>query len=178
MCEEVDHLVGMSASQLIEKKKEEMSITGTEFQSASILFSGDFIPVASEELGFKVVNFASKNGNRMFLPLNRLIEEPGHLKKDTARKFELVLNVTYIISDTITILFPSGFRPESIPRPVDISSLFGRFQFSVRCEAEKMFINRRLEMERGVFKPEVYNDFVSFLQLISKQDKTKVVLVR
>jgi len=174
--EDVEPLLALNPEHLREKAKEIYDIPGLVLNSIQLSSSSDFIPEACEILNVKVRNYASNSGIRMFIPLNRFIDEPEMVKKDTARRNELCLSYPYIDYDTISIHIPDGYVVESLPQSCNIKNQFGHLVSEMKTEGATLKLYRKLEMENGIYPASSFNDFVAFLQQVYRQDKAKVVL--
>ncbi|MEI8007311.1 MAG: DUF3857 domain-containing protein [Bacteroidota bacterium] len=176
--EEVEELLALNPEHLKEKVKDLYDMTGLTLHSIKMESSGDYIPQARESLTVKVVNYASVNGKRMFIPLSRFIDVPQMLKKDTARKTVMILTMPYIDYDTLVLHVPAGFTMESLPQSCNIKNQFGQLISEMKADGSTLKLYRKLEMEKGTYPAAAFNDFVTFLQQINRHDKTKVVLKR
>jgi len=174
--ESVEEFLSMNAEHLKEKAKEIYNMPGLTLTSIQVASAGDFIPEAYETLKVSVKNYASLTGNRIFIPLNPFLDEPGLLNKDPERKNELVLRMPYIDYDTLVLHVPAGFTVESLPQSCNIKNQFGHMESELKAEGSTLKFYRKLEMEKGTYPAAAFNDFVAFLQQINRQDKAKVVL--
>ena len=176
--EDVDDLLALNPEHLREKAKEIFDIPGLTLKSIQMTSAGDNIPEARETLKVTIKNYASLSGGRMFIPLNRFLDEPLMLKKDPLRQSELVLRIPYIDYDTLILHLPVGFSVESLPQSCYLKTQFGQMVSEVKADGTTLKLCRKLEMGKGIYPIASFNDFAGFVQQISRQDKTKVVLKR
>jgi hypothetical protein len=89
------------------------------------------------------------------------------------------LRYAYIDSDSIIYHLPKGYTVEFMPPPSEIKSEFGVYKSSVQSpDKESILYIRTLTMNDGYFPPEKYKDYVAFRKEMSKQDNTKVSLIK
>jgi len=137
-------------------------------------------PSVEQRLSLDILRLAAVSGKRLFLPLSLLsnkIEVPAF---DSLRRFAVQADSRgFTEEDEVRVLAPEGFRLENLPAPVNISTLFGQFEMSVRQEAGNLLVvHRKLTLNSRIHPPERFQDLVAFLKTISKLDKTKLVLVK
>jgi len=174
--EEVEGLLALNPEHLKEKMKSLLDFPGMTLVSVQLTSGGDFLPQADEKLSLTVKNYASLSGGRMFIPLNRFLEEPPLLKKNQLRRFELVLKESFVHYDTVIIHLPPGFSPESIQPSFHMNTKFGSVASEVGSDGLTVKLCRKLEMEEGSYPSSDFNAFADFLQLVSRYDKAKLVL--
>jgi len=174
--EEVESLLALNPEHLREKMKSLLDVPGMTLISVQLTSEGDFLPEAVEKLGITVKNYASMSGGRMFIPLDRFLEEPPLLKKNQFRKFELVLRKSYVHYDTVIIHLPQGFSPESMQPSFRFNTKFGSIASEVDSDGLTVKLCRKLEMEEGSFPSSDFDAFADFLQQLSRHDKAKLVV--
>lgn len=137
----------------------------------------DVVPEATLNARLELNSLVSISSKRMFINpnlANRLEDLP---KKAEDRKTDFVCSVPFIDIDKVVYNLPEGYSAEFIPQPVSIESKFGNYQAKVEIQGQQLFYNRSLKIEEGRFAPEEYNEYVQFMQDVSKADGAKVVLV-
>ena len=140
--------------------------------------TGDFIPVGTEEVELFVPAFASRSGNRFFVPVimpDRGLNIP---RNSTPRVNPVVVRSTFSDCDSVTVTIPDGFDTEFIPDKQLIDSKFGKYMLSVEKLDKKLYCYRSFILFSGRYEASEYPDFVAFLKKIAKSDQTKVVLTQ
>lgn len=119
-------------------------------------------------------------GNRLLLPLNILNKKNAISNPDKERKTRLRLRYAYIDCDSITYHLPEGYSLEFTPSPVEIKSEFGTYSNKTILSDDKKSVLyiRILNRNDGYYPPEKFKDYVSFVNLISRQDNIKVSLIK
>ena len=86
-------------------------------------------------------------------------------------------NYGYLDIDSISIRLPEGYEIESLPKPVDQESKFGKFRSSITLgDAGNVFIVHRLLYYQGNYPKEDYTDFLDFRKSIATQYGAKIIL--
>ena len=80
--------------------------------------------------------------------------------------------------DSVILQLPAGYRPEFIPKPLDIQTPFGKYQVSINLKGEKLLYTRELIRNRGKFPASDYPQLVRFYEQVLKADRAKLVLVK
>ena len=140
--------------------------------------NGDIIPVGTVEAELDVPAFASKNGNRLFIPAvarDRFIPVP---QNSSPRVNPVVIRNSFTDSDTVVIQIPAGLKTEFIPGLQLIESKFGKYAFSAEMKGEQLYCYRMFEVHADRYKASEYGDFIAFLRKIAKSDQTKIVLTQ
>lgn len=140
--------------------------------------TGDFIPVGTEDADLFVPAYASKSGNRFFVPVimpDRSLNIP---QNSAPRVNPVVVRRTFTDCDTVAITIPAGFGTEFIPGKQLIDSKFGKYTLSVEMIDKKLYCSRSFILFSGRYEPTEYPDFVAFLKKVAKWDQTKVVLTQ
>lgn len=140
--------------------------------------TGDFIPVGTEDADLFVPAYASKSGNRFFVPVimpDRSLNIP---RNSAPRVNPVVVRSTFSDFDSVAITIPAGFNTEFIPGKQLIDSKFGKYSLSVEMIDKKLYCSRSFILFSGRYEATEYPDFVAFLKKIAKSDQIKVVLTQ
>lgn len=135
------------------------------------------IPTVTEQLDIVINNFTSAKGNRLFFAPNLMNQWSSNPKKYKDRQTDVIRKFTGIDIDTIVYTIPEKFYAEYLPEPINIETDFGKYTSSVKFNEGKLIYIRKLELNKGRFPKESYDDFREFYKDISKADNTKVVFV-
>ncbi|WP_207433825.1 DUF3857 domain-containing transglutaminase family protein [Sabulibacter ruber] len=133
-------------------------------------------PQVNEKLQLDLPKVASVSGRRLFITpnlMNRRTTVPPSLEN---RKHDVVLSYPYHDVDTVEYEIPAGYKPESVPQPVKIASVYGEYQAQVQIKGNKLVYVRQMTMHKGRFQASKYMEFVNFLKQVSKADQQQVVL--
>ncbi|WBA41918.1 DUF3857 domain-containing protein [Hymenobacter canadensis] len=137
------------------------------------------VPVLTENLGLTLPGWASVSGKRAFLTPN-LLSRWGALPATVGeRRTPIWLDNAFSYADTVRIHVPAGFKPESLPAQVQLTTAFGTYSSQVQALPDGTLLYvRRLLMPRTRFAREEYPAYQEFRRRISQADKAQVVLVK
>ncbi|HVW59872.1 MAG TPA: DUF3857 domain-containing protein [Puia sp.] len=136
------------------------------------------LPVIKEYLHVVSPNYAGVTGRRLFIEPNLFDRNTYRLPQDSVRHYDFVDDRAFRDIDSITILIPEGYQPESIPSEVHIDNKFGRYSASVKVLPDKILYYRTREERFARFPPSDYAALVKFYELMYKTDHTHIVLVK
>jgi hypothetical protein len=125
-----------------------------------------------------MTTYCSTSGKRIFLPVNlvnRSTYAPLKIKK---RWSNFERRVPYIDSDSIEYTIPEGMSIEFLPEKTDIHSVFGNYVSEVIYSGNKIKYYRQVEMFKGSFAKEQYEDLMKFYRDMNNADKVQAVLIK
>jgi hypothetical protein len=138
------------------------------------------IPTVTQKIALTVEPFASKSGKRLFLPINIFSKWTKTPVSDEARTLEVQAHdYSFMEQDSVLFELPNGYKLETKPVSISLSSDFGSFEMSVTEKSPSEYIfYRKLILNDSIQPKEKFNDLAEFLKKVSKADKTKLVLVK
>lgn len=131
--------------------------------------------VFTEDVHVKILNYASKAGNRLlFQPnvFNKLSISPPRY---TDRKLPFVIERGFTDVDNYEIKFSSTLHVEALKEPVSIQSKFGSYILSVTATNNIISYKRELILNKGSYSKEDYQEFRDFCLSIKKHDTSKII---
>ncbi|HTX88364.1 MAG TPA: DUF3857 domain-containing protein [Bacteroidales bacterium] len=173
----MEEFLHMPYDKQIEEVTDYYKLSGAKVTSFSIMGNDSIIPELKMTLQINIRNFASKNGDRVFVPLNKFVDQPGVPLKNDSRITDLYLKFAYTDIDSVKLSYPSCYRVESKPAGSEFSTIFGKYTTTIMPGSSQLYFARLLEKEKGRFPAVNYNDYVNFLRQIDRQDRNKVVLI-
>ena len=121
--------------------------------------------------------YGNKTGKRLFIPINIFHRSFYSPNNQGERTQSIQTNYGYLDIDSISIRLPEGYEIESLPKPVDQESKFGKFRSSITLgDAGNVFIVHRLLYYQGNYPKEDYTDFLDFRKSIATQYGAKIIL--
>lgn len=136
------------------------------------------IPSVKEDINLLVKNYATTSGKRVFLPLNMLNKQEFIPKKTKSRKGEILINNSFVDSDTIYYEIPVDYKIEYLPDSTIIESKFGKYESYIIQENNLIKYIRVNRMIKGSYLPDLYNDLIDYYTKISKADNQKAIFVQ
>ena len=84
------------------------------------------------------------------------------------------------MSDTVRVVLPSGYIPESLPSSDRIESPFGSFVTEVDYDDEKgsVTVVQSLMLFAGCFPKDAYTDYRTFARSVSRAYDGRIILVK
>jgi transglutaminase-like putative cysteine protease len=136
------------------------------------------LPESVLNVTLEMATYCSTSGKRMFLPVN-LVNRSTYVPSKTKKRWSNFERfVPYIDSDSVEFCIPEGMSVEFIPEKKEIHSPFGNYISSVTFSDNKIYYYRQVEMFKGNFKKEQYEDLMKFYRDISNADKVQAVLIK
>ena len=152
------------------------------FTISKLTYAADkrgYVPALTETLGLALPNWANVSGKRAFLTPNLLSRWNALPPSVGERRTAIWLENSFSYADTVRIHVPAGFKPESLPAPVQLSTTFGTYSSQVQALPDGTLLYvRRLLVPRTRFARSEYPAYQDFRRRISTADKAQVVLVK
>jgi hypothetical protein len=128
-------------------------------------------PSASFFYSFSVNDITTVMGKRIYF--NPSIEKDGYLQDYPTG---LIIPKSEIKIDSISYSLPYGYRVEFLPADVSLENEFGKFTYHLELKNNIIIYKRYLELNKGSFSMERFNEIRSFINSIAKADREKVIL--
>ena len=136
------------------------------------------LPESVLNVNLDMTTYCSTSGKRMFLPVN-LVNRSTYVPSKTKKRWSNFERfVPYIDSDSVEYNIPEGMSVEFLPEKTEIHSPFGNYVSSVTFSDNKIYYYRQVEMFKGNFTKEQYEDLMKFYRDISNADKVQAVLIK
>lgn len=135
------------------------------------------IPSIAERIILSSNTFASKTGKRLFFKPN-FINKATIVPSNQNRNYEIVIKNSFSTNDSYAYNIPIGYKPESIPKNVNLSSPFGTYNFKVEYSEGVIHLSRNYVQESGTFSASSYTECYNFYNLVNKTDNSTIVLVK
>lgn len=138
----------------------------------------EYVPEVTVCYAYDVTDYAKASGDRIFMPLNpfakRISTDRSARVNDMERKYATTM------SDTVRLVLPSGYIPESLPSSDRIESPFGSFVTEVAYDEKEGSITlvQTISLFAGRFPKEAYADYRTFARSVSRAYDGRIVLVK
>jgi hypothetical protein len=136
------------------------------------------IPLAELEMKMSIEKYGSVSGKRLFIPLNFLNKVSSVPKVIENRTANFKLSFAFHDADTIVYSIPENYKIEYKPEDVSVHTEFGEYHVNIAINKKEITYTRNRKMNKGVYPPEAYSDFIKFYKKMVKADKMKLVLVK
>lgn len=154
-----------------------IKIPSFEIGKFSLTHQKSRIPAVTEKLSLTVRKCAAKSGTRVFLTPNLMSGWSQVPPPVENRRTEVVWDMDFIDTDTVTYHLPKGFGVEFVPEKVEFSSRFGTYTASVTAGNDQITYIRRVSMKKGRYPAATYAELIDFYRKVVKADKVQVVFV-
>lgn len=169
---------GLSKDKVKEFLHDELDFATYDVNSFDYKEEKSSLPCIKETLDITVSNYATITGKRLFIMPNVMTRFNRRLSTDEERKTDIVLRMEFRDIDSVEIVLPAGFEPESLPLPVTIESKFGKYSNTVKLNGNKIVYYRDLQHYSGRFPAKDYTALAAFYESIYKADRNKMVFVK
>ena len=136
-------------------------------------------PVCSVSMSGASDHFASKAGNRLFLPLlpvNSMESAPSDYED---RHWPVKVDEGFTYRDTIIHYLPESYSVESIGGEVITHEHeSGYYQLKIEHDAKTIKVVRVLQRKMTALPPESYNEFRKFWMDVNKLEQSMAVLIK
>lgn len=173
-----DNLHSMSREKQLEELREGLDLSSYDINNYQCTELETQMPSIEEKLGIKGNNYATVTGKRMFLVPNILTRGGMKLEADETRKSDIKFNFAYRDVDSVTISFPAGYKPESLPTAVAVTTKFGNYKAAVSIRGNTLTYTRKMERKAGTFPAADYPELVKFYATMLRSDRSRLVLVK
>ena len=132
-----------------------------------------------EDISFSAKGFTKIIGNRMLFTantLNRITNIPDRYRN---RNAPLKIERGFKDVDEVEIKLPASYKVEALPKDKSIETKFGVYKTRIEVKDENTLIYKReFTINDGEFPKEDYSKFRDFYKEVSKQDNSKVALIK
>jgi len=161
----------------LDELQKKYRVPGVKFNSYDYAVNEDDLLSASEKVSFDVLGYASRTGKRLFVPIRPFYQPVSIPAKQKTRISDLVIYEGFLHSDTTIYKLPNGYGVEFVPKPKNIKTIFGEYSLNVYEEDGKIISIRKYLLNKGLYLPEEFNNYIDFLSEIAKTDKQSIVLI-
>lgn len=132
-----------------------------------------------EDISFRASNYSKIIGKRMLVTINILNRNKHIPDRYRSRKLPLKIRRGFKDADKIEFKLPSNYRIESLPENITIENKFGSYKTEVKVLNKNTLIyTREFILNDGEFPKEDYSKFRDFYKEVSKQDNSKIALIK
>ena len=135
-------------------------------------------PEATLDYTAALATYGSRNGDRIFLPLNLLTNKTYVPDNAKPRTQPVVRRYGYTERDSIQFVLPPNTVIENLPKANSLQTDFGTYTSEVVKADDRLVYVRTLVVPAGTVAPEAYTAYRDFWKQVRKMDKAKAVLKR
>lgn len=157
---------------------EKIKVPSASIKGIRYSFMKDQLPEARETVSLSIRSFATRAGNRIFLPFNLFNTANISRNQLSSRKTSLYFRSAETDSDTVEIHIPPGYKVESLPETTEVTSPFGHYKVTAVQKDNTLIFCRVLEKKEGRYPSSSFAEFMDYLQKIDRADKSNAVLIK
>jgi len=151
-------------------------INGISLVSLDIKNDRDKIEI-SENIVVSVPIYASIAGEKLLVNPNMFNRYTSIPPRYSDRKLPFVIERGFYDADEYIINLPIGYKLETTMRVEEISSQFGIYKARLEIiDDTKIKYIRSLEINKGDFSKDDYEEYRNFIREVAKADKSSIVL--
>jgi len=176
--EDRDELIDEPYTEQIKAIREIYPIPNFDIEKLAFTQNKGINPVTTETIKFNSREFAPLNSDKYYFKVNmanRVNAVPDEVRN---RSNDVYINRGYTEDDEITYQLPTGYRPDKILLNKTIDKPFGKFKVSLQFNGKQLIYHRQLEMIKGTYNKDTYQDLVDFYQAVADADVYTMSLVK
>jgi len=167
----------MSREEQINSLTRSLQVSKTQINNLVIRSNDHENPDIQLEYDAQIERFANKSGNRLFVPFS-LLQPLFASISSTKRKQVIEISGGILRTDTLQIIIPQGYVPETMPKPATLSSMFGDYSVDIRWEENTIHIIQHIFIRKGRYLASTVEEFKNFFKDMEREWNRRVVLVQ
>ncbi len=128
------------------------------------------------EFSLKVPGFASSAGKKVLLPTSLFSAGEKHMFEHSNRVYAIYFQFPFKKIDDLTIDLPLGWKPGTLPKPVDEDAQAADYKLTVEDQKGAIHIRRELRVDVLLAPKEAYPALRGFYQLARNHDDQQIIL--
>lgn len=126
-------------------------------------------------LNFKAINYSKPVGSSYIFRAVPIYKETDFYE-DSARELPFESRFSYQDEYEIVYELPQDYYIEELPKNGNVSSEFGSYIMTFEKQDNKLIVKRSIQINKGIFPKEKYNDYISFRKRIMNADNSKILM--
>ncbi|WP_312076238.1 DUF3857 domain-containing protein [Chryseobacterium sp.] len=127
------------------------------------------------DLNFKASNYSKMVGSSFIFRAVPIYSE-GFYHDNETRNLPFETPFAYEDDYEIAYELPKDYFIEELPQNGTLSSEFGTYSLSFEKKEAKLIVKRTIQIKKGIYSKEKYNDYVSFRKKIMNADNSKILI--
>lgn len=148
-------------------EKVEMKNYANDRDNAVITFDADF----------KTNNFAKNTGSSLIFRAVPIYSDNVY-KVDESRSLPFEIRQSFEDDYEIFFSLPKGYKIDEIPENITLNSEFGYYKLNVIRNGEEIKVLRKIQINKGEYPKEKYNEYVGFRKKIISMDNSKILITK
>jgi hypothetical protein len=136
------------------------------------------IPSLIESAEANVKGIINSTQKRTFINMAWMRNPMTDLLQMDARTLPIVLNKSFVISDSIIVQLPNGTGIESMPSDKNVKLPFAEYELHFQYQNNQVILTRKYKQKEGIYDAKLYDQYQNLYQDIEKEkDKLSVVVL-
>ncbi|MBW7674002.1 DUF3857 domain-containing protein [Chryseobacterium chendengshani] len=127
------------------------------------------------DLNFKASNYSKMMGDS-FIFRAVPIYSTGFYHTDENRQLPFENRFSYEDDYEIVFQLPANYVIEEMPQNGLVTSDFGTYMITFEKKQDQLVVKRTINMKKGIYSKEKYNDYVNFRKKIMNADNSKILI--
>lgn len=167
--------VSLSQNEKNEAMKSRFSSLNFENVEMSNFVNNKDVASIDFDLNFKASNYSKMMGDS-FIFRAVPIYSVGFYHSDENRQLPFENRFSYEDEYEIVYQIPANYVVEEMPQNGLVTSDFGSYVISFEQKDDKIIVKRLVNIKKGIYSKEKYNDYVSFRKKIINSDNAKILI--
>ncbi|MFZ4927800.1 DUF3857 domain-containing protein [Chryseobacterium sp. Mn2064] len=129
------------------------------------------------DIDFKTNNFSKKVGSSLLFRAVPIFTDDIY-KTDESRELPFEVRQSYEDDYEIAFTLPKGYKIDETPTDSNITSEFGSYKISFVKSDAQVKVVRKIQIIKGIYPKEKYNEYVSFRKKIMNMDNSKILITK
>ncbi|MCQ9636169.1 DUF3857 domain-containing protein [Chryseobacterium sp. WG23] len=133
--------------------------------------------VITYNIDFKANNFSKKVGNSIIFRVVPIFSNSIY-KTEENRELPFEIRQSFEDDYEIGFILPKGYKIDEVPDNTNVKSEFGYYTLSFAKNGEEVKVTRKIQVNKGTYSKEKYNEYVSFRKKIINMDNSKILITK
>ena len=133
--------------------------------------------VITFDIDFKTNNYSKNAGNSLIFRAVPIFSDNIY-KTEENRELPFEIRQSFEDEYEIGFTLPKGYKIDETPADIVINSEFGHYKLSFIKNGEDLKVIRKIQVNKGTYSKEKYNEYVSFRKKILNMDNSKVLITK
>ncbi|WP_228455337.1 DUF3857 domain-containing protein [Chryseobacterium sp. Tr-659] len=133
--------------------------------------------VITYDIDFKTNNFSKQAGSSLLFRAVPIFSDNIY-KTDESRELPFEIRQSFEDDYEIVFTLPKGYKIDETPYDSNINSEFGAYKLSFVKEKDQVKVIRKIQLNKGIYPKEKYNDYIGFRKKIMNMDNSKILITK
>lgn len=129
------------------------------------------------DVDFKANNYAKTTGNSLIFRAVPIFSNSIY-KADESRDLPFEIRQSFEDEYEINFSLPKGYKIDETPENAAVKSEFGTYTLHFIKNGEELTVKRKVQINKGTYSKEKYNDYIGFRKKIQNIDNSKILITK